>query len=636
MAELVFPSFTLFAHHTESYFQDRDRVLKNGEIWFSSDRNGAYKVGDGLRKWSELPYAEPMTADAALSADSARAVQNQAVTRALKEKAPASHTHAKSQITDFPVALKNPAALTVSLNGTSQGAYDGSAAKSFNITAAAVGAAAASHSHSYLSLSGGTLSGALSFGNTPSIVWNHDSSKLELTADSSSPLLLRRQADGSSAWTTLASVSAAGEVKAASFNGNAASATKASQDSTGQPIHSTYLKGLSVSGRTITYTKGDGKTGTLTTQDTTYAAATASAAGLMSAADKAKLNGVASGANAYTLPTASSATLGGVKTTSTVTSASGYTPCPIVEGVPYYKDTNTTYSLGSFGLSATAAELNYCKGVTSSVQTQLNAKAAASHTHAKSQITDFPAALKSPAALTVSLNGTSQGAYDGSAAKTFNITAASVGAAAASHTHSYAGSASAGGAATTALACSGNAATAAKLQTARTINGTSFNGSANITTASWGTARTITIGSTGKSVNGGGNVAWSLAEIGAAASSHSHSYLPLSGGSVSGSISASGTVKASNLKFDQLYSGSTQSAISFTAANYDFLIINGTPGSSSNMVSIVIPGAKGIDKNYQFADDENFYSFKLSSTGIGAKISGVGGYIKQVYGGKIV
>ena len=63
----------------------------------------------------------------------------------------------------------------------------------------------------------------------------------------------------------------------------------------------------------------------------------------------------------------------------------------------------------------------------------------------------------------------------------------------------------------------GNAATATKLATARTINGTSFDGSGNITTASWGTARTITIGSTGKTVDGSANIGWTLAEIGAAA-----------------------------------------------------------------------------------------------------------------------
>ena len=67
---------------------------------------------------------------------------------------------------------------------------------------------------------------------------------------------------------------------------------------------------------------------------------------------------------------------------------------------------------------------------------------------------------------------------------------------------------------------SGNAPSATKLQTARTINGTSFNGTANITTANWGTTRTLTIGNTGKSVNGSGNVSWSLSEIGAAAKSH--------------------------------------------------------------------------------------------------------------------
>lgn len=88
----------------------------------------------------------------------------------------------------------------------------------------------------------------------------------------------------------------------------------------------------------------------------------------------------------------------------------------------------------------------------------------------------------------------------------------------------------------------GNASTATTLANARTINGTSFNGSANITTANWGTARTITIGNTGKSVNGSANVTWSLSEIGAAASSHTHNtYLPLAGGAMTGTISSSKT-----------------------------------------------------------------------------------------------
>lgn len=51
---------------------------------------------------------------------------------------------------------------------------------------------------------------------------------------------------------------------------SADSATKAAQDSAGQQINTTYIKSLSIKGKTITYTKGNGATGTITTQDTTY------------------------------------------------------------------------------------------------------------------------------------------------------------------------------------------------------------------------------------------------------------------------------------------------------------------------------------------------------------------------------
>lgn len=67
-------------------------------------------------------------------------------------------------------------------------------------------------------------------------------------------------------------------------------------------------------------------------------------------------------------------------------------------------------------------------------------------------------------------------------------------------------------------ALTGNASTASTLQTSRTINGTSFNGSANIVTTAWGTARTITVGNTGKLLSGDANVSWTLTEIGAVSS----------------------------------------------------------------------------------------------------------------------
>lgn len=55
---------------------------------------------------------------------------------------------------------------------------------------------------------------------------------------------------------------------------------------------------------------------------------------------------------------------------------------------------------------------------------------------------------------------------------------------------------------------------AAALATARTINGTAFDGSVAIETSYWGAARTLTIGNTGKSVNGSGNQSWTHAELG--------------------------------------------------------------------------------------------------------------------------
>lgn len=60
----------------------------------------------------------------------------------------------------------------------------------------------------------------------------------------------------------------------------------------------------------------------------------------------------------YTLPTASS-TLGGVKTTSTVSATTGLTACPIIDGVVYYKDTNNTYTLaGLVGSTAIGTSTN--------------------------------------------------------------------------------------------------------------------------------------------------------------------------------------------------------------------------------------------------------------------------------------
>lgn len=61
----------------------------------------------------------------------------------------------------YPTALRSPNALTISLNGKSQGGYDGSSAKSINITPSSIGAALSSDLSKYVLRSGDTITGNL-------------------------------------------------------------------------------------------------------------------------------------------------------------------------------------------------------------------------------------------------------------------------------------------------------------------------------------------------------------------------------------------------------------------------------------------------------------------------------------------
>lgn len=78
-----------------------------------------------------------------------------------------------------------------------------------------------------------------------------------------------------------------------------------------------------------------------------HGGATQSAAGFMSAADKKKLDGIAEGANKYSLPTATSNVLGGVKTGANITNNSGVlsvTSANVTNALGYTppkQDTNT-------------------------------------------------------------------------------------------------------------------------------------------------------------------------------------------------------------------------------------------------------------------------------------------------------
>jgi hypothetical protein len=77
-----------------------------------------------------------------------------------------------------------------------------------------------------------------------------------------------------------------------------------------------------VAGSNVTLTPTSGQL-SISAKDTTYAVATTSANGLMSSEMVTKLNGVATNANNYSLPTATDSVLGGVKTGSNITNSSG-------------------------------------------------------------------------------------------------------------------------------------------------------------------------------------------------------------------------------------------------------------------------------------------------------------------------
>ena len=135
----------------------------------------------------------------------------------------------------------------------------------------------------------------------------------------------------------------------------------------------------------------------------------------------------------------------------------------------------------------------------------------------------------------------------------------------------------------------GNSSTATKLKTARSINGTSFDGSSNITTTKWGTTRTITIGITSKNFDGGSNIGWSLAEIGA---------LPLTGGTMTGDIGI--PISKSSIDGSVPYAGSSGSITAATGMNAYKTYLGSVTISSVwyNMISIRHRNGNGDGSNY--------------------------------------
>lgn len=133
-------------------------------------------------------------------------------------------------------------------------------------------------------------------------------------------------------------------------------------------INTNTTYNLTKSGNTITLRGSDGSTFNVTDSNTVYGNATASAAGLMSAADKVKLDGVAAGSNHVTVDAELSTTSTNPVQNKVIKSAlDGKSNTGHTHDDRYYTETE--------------------------INTKLNGKSNTGHKHVKADITDFPTSM---------------------------------------------------------------------------------------------------------------------------------------------------------------------------------------------------------------------------------------------------
>lgn len=384
-----------------------------------------------------------------------------------------------------PSALKNPNALTISLNGTSQGAYDGSAAKSFNITAASVGAAASSHSHSISNVSG--LQDALN-GKAASS-HNHNSSYVSALGTNGNYLTWTK--NGTTNNITVPYASNADTVDGyhqAAFSMGWTTATKYRVDRWGGSTDKNWKK-------IVTYVNtGGGQYQSCKVKGTIY-----------------YITGNHNQGHVIDIPFEAIMYAYGGTANSMLNQSYLYLPpyCTwdMIRIVRYnnnswevqvrqpsdWTNISLEYTVTNSGGSVSAGQFtntSYSSTVANNYNTNVS----------RPTSSRVSSADKVNSTLSFSAGGFSTKSFNGSSNQTVNIP---------THTSHLTNNS---GFITSSASISGNAGSATKLQTARTINGTSFNGTANITTANWGTTRSIYIQdatatntSSAVSVNGGGN-----------------------------------------------------------------------------------------------------------------------------------
>lgn len=208
------------------------------------------------------------------------------------------------------------------------------------------------------------------------------------------------------------------------------------------------IKSLSVSGTTLTWTKDDGTTGSLTTQDTntTYgtfkgaSTSTAGSTGLVIAPVAGNANRYLRSDGTWAVPPDTNTTYGVfAKATADAAGSTGLVPAPAKGQQTYYLRGDGTWAMPANtwrgiqdNLTSTSTTDSLSANQGKVLKGLIDGKAASGHTHnyagSSSAGGAATSANKVNAALTINLNGTSQGAWDGSSAKTISITAASVGA----------------------------------------------------------------------------------------------------------------------------------------------------------------------------------------------------------------
>ena len=384
-----------------------------------------------------------------------------------------------------PSALKNPNALTISLNGTSQGAYDGSAAKSFNITAASVGAAASLHSHSISNVSG--LQDALN-GKAASS-HNHNSSYVSALGTNGNYLTWTK--NGTTNNITVPYASNADTVDGyhqAAFSMGWTASTKYRVDRWGGSTDKNWKK-------IVTYVNtGGGQYQSCKVKGTIY-----------------YITGNHNQGHVIDIPFEAIMYAYGGTANSMLNQSYLYLPpyCTwdMIRIVRYnnnswevqvrqpsdWTNISLEYTVTNSGGSVSAGQFtntSYSSTVANNYNTNVS----------RPTSSRVSSADKVNSTLSFSAGGFSTKSFNGSSNQTVNIPTHP------SHLTNNSGFI------TSSASISGNAGSATKLQTARTINGTSFNGTANITTANWGTTRSIYIQdatatntSSAVSVNGGGN-----------------------------------------------------------------------------------------------------------------------------------